>query len=255
MPLPLERDAGHQLEGRGLSLLVRLPQQLMDGVPGDAGGHGTVGQGEHLVLGLPLPLFPLLFLELSLPLAVGPLLCVLLLVLFGIDQVFVLLGVVDPEHGGGGPAPQAVHGFLQLFPGSQRGDLPFPAVVHDPDLIDVDGLGAFAGAAGVMFLPAEHAPDPGDGGDFISQHPLLAYAQLAEPLAVGFQVPVHHGEKLLHRRRLVRVRELVTNGLGQGALLRCQGVPQAPVGQEQAHQDSSCSRHGDQVVAKAHLFF
>src|SRR5699024_12526555 len=48
---------------------------------------------------------------------------------------------------------------------------------------------------------------------------------------------------------------LVADGLGQGALLRDQSVPQTPIGQEQANQYGRYSRHGDQVVAETHLFF
>ena len=108
---------------------------------------------------------------------------------------------------------------------------------------------------GVPLHPAEYPPDAGDRGNFIPQHPFLAHTQLAAPLAVLFQVLVHHGEKLLHRRRLVGVGELVADGLGQGALLRNQSVSQTPIGQEQANQHGRCSRHGDQVVAETHLFF
>ena len=51
--LSLERNAGYQLEGNRLALLIGLTQQLIDGVPGNPGGHGAIGQSKHLVLGQP----------------------------------------------------------------------------------------------------------------------------------------------------------------------------------------------------------
>ena len=87
----------------------------MDGVPGDAGGHGTVRQSEHLVLGSPLLLLTFLLLLPSLPLAVGPLLGVLLFLLFGVGQILILFGVVGPKYGCGGPSVQAIQGLIQLL--------------------------------------------------------------------------------------------------------------------------------------------
>ena len=112
--LPLEGDAGHQLERSSLSGLIGLPQQLMDGIPGDAGSHRAVGQGEHLILS-PLLLLPaVLLLILRRPIPVGALLGVLLLLLLGVNQVVVLPGVVFPKDCGGGTLAQAVHGLLHL---------------------------------------------------------------------------------------------------------------------------------------------
>ena len=45
---------------------------------------------------------------------------------------------------------------------------------------------ALPGVAGTMLFLAEHAPNAGDRGNFIPQHPFLAHAQLAAPLAIGF---------------------------------------------------------------------
>ena len=101
----------------------------------------------------------------------------------------------------------------EMLPESRRGDLPLPAVVHAPVFIDENRLVAFAGTAGAVLLSTEHAPNAGDRGNFIPQHPLPAHVQLAAP----------------HRQRLVGAGELVTDGLDLGALLRNQGIPQAPV--------------------------
>ena len=107
--------------------------------------------------------------------------------------------------------------------------------------------------AGVPLHTAEHAPDAGDGGHLVSQHPFPADSQLAAPLAVLFQILIHHGKELLDRGGLLRIGELIPDGLGQGALFRVQGVPQAPVGQKEPHQNRSGPRHGDQVIAEADL--
>ena len=253
MSLPLEGDAGHQLEGGGLPGPTGPKQQLAKVLRGDPGGHRAVGQGEHLVLGQPLLLLAILLLSLSRPLSVGLLLGVLLHILFDADQVLILLGVIGPKQGGGGPPPQAVHGLLQLLLRLQGGDLPPLTVIHDPQLIDIGNRGTLAHVVGLPLHPAENAPDTGDAGDHVPQHPLTAHAQLAEPRSVLLQVPVHHSEELLHRGRLVGIGELVPNGLGQRALLRVQGIPQAPVGQKNSNQDHARSQERAQMVNDTHL--
>ena len=133
--------------------------------------------------------------------------------------------------------------------GPARCDLLLPAVIHNPDLIDVCDLGAFSGVAGVPLHTAEYTPDAGDGGRLIPQHPLPANSQSAVPLAVLLQILVHHGKELLDRGRLLGIRKLAANGPGQGTFLRNQGVPQAPVSQNEPHQNRSGPHHGDQVIA------
>ena len=50
-------------------------------------------------------------------LLVGTLLGILLHIIFGVNQILVLLGVIDPKYSGRSAAAQAVHGLLQLMLG------------------------------------------------------------------------------------------------------------------------------------------
>ena len=70
----------------------------------------------------------------------------------------------------------------------------------------------------------EDAPDAVDPADQLSQNPLLPDAHGVEPFAVGLQVLVHHGKELLHRRGLLRVGELASNGICQGAFPGKEGI-------------------------------
>ena len=112
MPLPLERNTGHQLEGAGFPRPTGSEQQLTDGIPGDAGGHRSVGHREHLVLRQPLLLLAVLLIKPGFSLLIGALLGVLLLLLFGVNQILVLFRVIGPEHSGGSPLTQTVHGIF-----------------------------------------------------------------------------------------------------------------------------------------------
>ena len=68
-----------------------------------------------------------------------------------------------------------------------------------------------------------------------------------------FQILIYHREKLFHRRRFVRVAELVADRLGQRAFLRVQCIPQTPVCQENPNQNRTRSQKGTQVVENPHL--
>src|SRR5699024_2212772 len=114
-----------------------------------------------------------LLLILRRPIPVSALLGVPPFLLLGVNQVVVLPGVVFPKDCGGGTTAQAVHGLLHFPLGPERCDLLLPAVIHNPDLIDVCDLGAFSGVAGVPLHTAEYTPDAGDGGRLIpSTHSL-----------------------------------------------------------------------------------
>ena len=69
-------------------------------------------------------------------------------------------------------------------------------------------MGSFAAVRGFPLIPAKHASNAGNTGDFIAQYPLFANTYFAAPLAVFPQILVYHGEEFLHRRCFVRVREL-----------------------------------------------
>ena len=128
------------------------------------------------------------------------------------------------------PEAQAGHRHLQLAGAAQAGDLHLSAVVHNVQLHHPGGLPAAAAVVDLDLVPGEHPPDAGNGGDLVAQDPLPANGHPVEPLSVGLDVPVHHGEQLLHRRGLVGVGQLGADGPGQPAFGGTEGVPQVGVG-------------------------
>ena len=148
------------------------------------------------------------------------------------------------------PEGHAVRRGLQLLQVLEGGAVSPPAVVHQHQLHVPAGAGARLGVMAVNLVDDEDAPDALNFTGTVSQDPLPAHAHGAEPPAVFLKVMVHHSEKLFYRRGLLRVGELVSNGLGQGALRREKAVPNGGIGQiqpsnqkEQAADAADCQGH------------
>ena len=94
-------------------------------------------------------------------------LSILLHIIFGINQIPVLFRIIEPKYSCGSLSAQAVYGFFQLLTRLQGSDLSLPAVIYDPDLVDIGHTGPASIMGRVPFFPAEHTPDTGNERNFI----------------------------------------------------------------------------------------
>ena len=170
------------------------------------------------------------------------------------DTVVVFPGIVFCKHGCGCPLAQTVQCSLQFLRLAQIGRPALPAVLQNPQLQDAGGGDPVAAAPCSGFVPPEHAPDARDIRHLIPQNPFVAHRQSSEPLAVPAQVIVHHGKQFIHRRRFLRVGQLLPDGPGQLAFFRAEGIPQAGISQIPGHQQSAhCQQTGSRQLDVLHV--
>ena len=92
----LKRNTRHHLKGARFSILTALDKQLFKISSGNTRGHGTIRQGEYLVLCLPLLVLALLFFKLCFPLLVSPFLSIPL-IFISADVIMIFLGIISPK--------------------------------------------------------------------------------------------------------------------------------------------------------------
>ena len=99
------------------------------------------------------------------------------------------------------------------------------AVVQDMKLYNPGAVHMIAVSAGLYLVSSEIYPDAGNTACHLPQNPFLSHGNLVKPLTMFFNVLIYHCKKLRHSRSCVRIGELGADGLGKGALLRPEGIP------------------------------
>ena len=102
----------------------------------------------------------------------------------GVSQIVIFLGAVRTKDGSRRPLTQTIYGALQFLRGVKICELPFLAVIYNPQLYDVGDTDPPAAVGGLFFDPAEDPADSGNVGHFISQYPFFSDSQFTEPPAV-----------------------------------------------------------------------